>query len=239
MGFGCLAEARSLVEDPPMRVDPKDLFKAGRDEPVAVLKVNRGCGKDPFIHGYFTAAWQLCEAMRDHRSPPDTVIFPVIFMFRHALELTFKELLYGFIWEVHREHREIGGHGLKQLWELLQPFMCDWEYHGETSEAYLAACESMPSLVELLHQMDPDGQYARYEVTTSRKNQPSQPTLTTSPNVNLRVLAQLISNAYGWAVDVMADRENTIDYLSDRRGELGYGLRREGLLPKKKDSPQT
>lgn len=235
-------EVRSLVEDVPMKVDPRDLFEAERGDPLSITKINRGCGKDPFIHGYFTAALQLAEAIRDNRSPPDTVIFPVVFMFRHALELTFKELLYGFVYEVEREHREIGGHQLKPLWEELQPFFRDYSYHGENSEGYWAAREWMPILVEVLHEMDPDGQHARYEITNSvfRKGIPTKPTMARYPSINLRVLAALISDAFDWAINVLADRDQTLDYVSHRRDELGLGYRREGLLtdPSKKTSPQ-
>src|SRR5262245_18694276 len=107
-----------------MRSDPRDLLKPGNA--VAIPSSNAGGGKGPIANGYFWAALHLCETLSKNRGPVDTAVYPAFFLFRHGLELVFKELIAGFGEELSPGAKLPYGHVLASLWSKLAPHMKLW-----------------------------------------------------------------------------------------------------------------
>lgn len=218
-----------------MALNPNALLSEGRR--TALPSVNRGSGKSPLIKGYFWAAREVAELLVANRAPPDTVVFPALFLFRHALELTFKELLTGYRYELGKDEEfGGGGHRLPILWEQLAPLLKDSEHslHEPAPAEYEEARLFMDDLVQVMAEIDPDGQHARYEVTSATSKAPTGPTLTRFPVVNLEVLAQLVEKTSVWAEYLLGERAEVVSLLALSRNDLGLGARREGQPRAKK-----
>ena len=92
----------------------------------------------------------------------NTVIFPIIALFRQYVELTLKEILsYGQYLEEHVVRQ--GGHDLKNLWAAAKSYIrkhCDDIKNEKINRVELLICE--------LHDLDPTSEATRYPYVKSK-----------------------------------------------------------------------
>ena len=69
-----------------------------------------------YILGYQMAAERLVEAIRDEREPPDVLIYPIVYLYRHYLELRIKEICRLAMRLDHQDGNPMWGHDLEALW---------------------------------------------------------------------------------------------------------------------------
>ena len=148
------------------KYSPDQLWSPGAS--TAELLSNRG---DPtsYVHGYFAAAMHLAEDMNANRVPVDTVAYPMLYLFRHALEIGFKALLRGYSFELKHD-KPLGkkGHSLAQLWKDLRPLLDIDDFAGRLDPARSSASvtvDDIDALVRCLDAVDPNGEAARYDTT--------------------------------------------------------------------------
>jgi hypothetical protein len=110
--------------------------------------------------GYIEAGAALIEESRKGRGTAHNLICPILFLYRHGLELAMKWVIieYGG----HAGVSESTGHSLLALWERCRRVILQVGSDGE-DEALL----SVDALVREFHKLDPDGQAFRYATTTS------------------------------------------------------------------------
>ena len=159
---------------------------ASGDDRIAVLDPNKGDPANAYRHGYFEAALALVR--EGNRVPTDTAIYPIVFLFRHAVELSLKELIAG-LWNMERKaFPKLKTHDLATLWKLLRPELDQWlaTNAGET----MPDSSEVDELIADLAAFDPDGVPFRYPTTP--KGQDCHPPLST---INLDTLAHWLSRA--------------------------------------------
>lgn len=188
----------------------------------ATPSINLSSGKKPIANGYFWAAQELCTMLRDNRGPVDTGVYPALFLLRHGLELVFKDLIEGFGVELDHERQPVHGHQLAALWARLEPPMQEWvdiikyQLTEPPPDGFFAAMDVMPELVEVLHEIDPNGQHARYDRATNGER-----TLSRYPIINLEVLDGLVALVAEWAEYATCRRSDEVSFVEARRRERG------------------
>lgn len=92
---------------------------------------------------------------------PDRFLFPILYLYRHAVELKLKELIYlGIRLELEdlsTIEETLQAHALYPLWNRVSKVLKQFWPNGDVSE--LGAVES---IICTLHETDKDGQHLRY-----------------------------------------------------------------------------
>lgn len=164
--------------------------------------------------GYKRAGDILVEHVSNSESDQDTLVYPIVFAYRHYIELEMKNLI--------RDGRELLGvtskaqmvHGLDVLWQECRRLL-DKVWPDGPREDLDAVQECISQLTEV----DPTSTAFRY--STDRSDNPSLPGLT---HINLRNLAEIIDrlgsffDGAGTGISAMleAKREIENDYPRSR-----------------------
>jgi hypothetical protein len=174
-----------------------------------------------YVHGYFTAAQKLAELLSENEVPPDTVVYPALFLLRHGLELGFKALLEGYVEELHPVAPEMAqlafhGHYLLVLWKKLRPFLEDlpWDAFAPGSSAKNVELDDIEALVKLIDEVDHDGDAARYG-----RDKKGSPTLEGISFVNLEALREICDAAGQWIQEVIWHRDEVVSFVQGSRLE--------------------
>jgi hypothetical protein len=206
---------------------PRDLFTSVSDG--ATPQINAWGGRGPLVSGYFWAAGHLCDSLTAQGGPVDTAVYPAVFLVRHGLELAFKELVDGFDIELRRPRGKGAGHRLDQLWNTLAPDLTQWmdlrRYTSERSDTVIEVSSAMSEIVAVLHEVDPTGEHARYDVTLPKtvngQKLAAGVTLARYPNINLRVLGEMAHKLQVWSEDLIPDRREELEFIHDERVRKG------------------
>ena len=93
----------------------------------------------------------------------NTVIFPILFLYRQYTELTLKEIIgYSQYLSEHRDVRQ-GGHDLKNLWCAAKSYI--QRHYKETSNDELTQIQG---IIQYLHKLDPTSQASRFPVISQK-----------------------------------------------------------------------
>jgi len=74
-----------------------------------------------YCRGYFFAARTLAEKVVAERRNLDISIYPMFYMYRHAIELGLKQVWATNSYINSGERNVMGGHNLKEIWKKLKP----------------------------------------------------------------------------------------------------------------------
>lgn len=207
---------------PPRKSDV--LFGSGTDW-QAIACVASGFDDIIYQDGYRQAALRLVEYLCDKGSGQDFLVYPIIYLYRHHIELTLKSIVrtaYSLLDQTVTDKRShpLTKHDLLKLWELARPLLDSVCEIADNSAFPLDDLEGLESYVKQLHEHDDDGQHFRYPTTT--KGTPSlRPGLTT---INIRNL----SNALEKLADYLEETDNWLGDLIEAKA--GYQAR-HGLTP--------
>jgi len=124
--------------------------------------------REDYATAYRDAARLLSHLAIKHELPGH-LIYPIVFCYRHHIELLFKELITGFTAYLQRPltrelRRSLNTHNLEDLWQMLLPLLCAtavpkaWPVSRED-------VEGIASYVRQLHAIDPRSDAFRYETT--------------------------------------------------------------------------
>ncbi len=169
---------------------PVNLFTSeGDGNDLAYLVPNKATPRTSYVLGYFDAAKRLADLILTRRAPIDIAIYPVVYLYRHAVELALKELHEDFARILKTSEEPLHGHKLLKLWQKVEPNLglLDPVDVGRTCyelEMDAPDVARVAALIGQLARVDPDGQAARYE----RDNKGNE-TLNSLDVINVRVFA--------------------------------------------------
>ena len=131
---------------------------------------------------YKISADRLVDNLR--RGPVSELyqVFPIMFLYRHSLELKLKEILRILLdWDGRQDEKIRRTHSLRQLWDETRPLLekCDERVIGKVDESHRAEGVEIFGAIGLrvkeFDEMDPNPQNFRYPEDVEAK--PSQPKL--------------------------------------------------------------
>ena len=129
----------------------------------------------------------------EHNRDQDYLVYPVIFLYRHHVELALKNSIRRIPYLINRELTEpeqqhLGRHRLDLLWQDLKPMLTDVSEEAGWEVLPVADVEGIDSYIRQLTELDPDSFAFRY--TRSKSGTPSLP-----PDlklINLRHFAEIM-----------------------------------------------
>lgn len=160
---------------------------------------------DLYAFAYKDAADGLVEAMANCKVPLDSGIYPLLFLYRHSLELLFK-LMLGMTRDlIGKEPKNYDKHSLKPLWSELRHLLK--ELGLEQSDANALAVHEF---ILQLDEVDPDSMAFRYATTRAGKDH-----LPDIAHINIRHLRDVLNSvflwvngAYNWIGEMGPDRSS-------------------------------
>lgn len=160
-----------------------------------------------YAEGYRRAASLIVDAVLQGRllRHPDTLVCPVVFLYRHSLELQLKLLVAAgmyhqegevdFTW-LHRTHR------LDHLWERGKRLLLEIRPEAADDASPIA---HLDPLVQELHDVDLGGQAFRYSLTKDARRHDLAGVPRTVDLENLRDVMTRVSNALGAALGMIEE----------------------------------
>lgn len=199
------------------------LFGPGADWQANAC-VNFGMPEVAYQDGFRRAAYYLAERVCDTGREQDFLIYPIVFLYRHHIELALKSLISLGSFLLDRklgeaDRRTISRHDLCNLWKLAMPLLnqvCEWSGEGALPPADL---EGIDSYIRQLHAHDPDGQRFRY-ARTRKQASSLNPALR---NINIRDFAIALEKL----ADYLDALETWFDQLADHKNEMLADYRSE------------
>lgn len=181
----------------------QSLFKPISDPWTACLGWARGQWIG-YILGYRRAADAVFALTQTLARPVDSVCFPLLFLWRHLIELQFKFLI-GLAAKIDPDVPAYPRtHDLVALWALLRPLLLEF---GSSDEDALA----VDDLIEELAQIDPGSFDFRYP-----ENKKDEPSLAGAPEyLNLPHAHALLSGLSNYLECAGYALEHRLDVLSD------------------------
>ncbi|RYZ17931.1 MAG: hypothetical protein EOO70_00475 [Myxococcaceae bacterium] len=198
------------------------LFSAHRrqGEPSAYLSPNRGpLAKMLYAWGYFETASTLGRQMLRNHAPVDTAIYPLVYLYRHGVELALKQLAHDLAviaCEQVVSAKKMGQHNLLALWGPVQSWLETAEY-TLAEDAPRMELHEAAAVIEDLDAVDPDGQAARYD---ARKD--GTHTLNTFETLNIQTLVDgmegLSEFLHFWTQRMLDERLHLEQQRRERQG---------------------
>ena len=135
--------------------------------------------------------------------PRDLLVYPIVFLYRHAIELSLKELIRAAL----KFHDDGGGevphhHDLAKLWRRASALMTT--IAPEKSEG---GRDEVGKIIMELHELDERGTSFRYDDAMVRDKLPG--------HVNLTAVGETMQFVLGWlsgGVDMLDDWESSADH---------------------------
>jgi hypothetical protein len=141
--------------------------------------------------GYYAAAYkeaaeELVQAVLDQRAAADSAIYPILYLYRHYVELMLKEIIY--LGEALEKKRTASGHehhSVDKLWREVRQIL-----ERTFPEGQREGTDSVERVVLELAKIDPSGEAFRYP--WKRKKTGGGTTWPNSVQLNLENLRQVI-----------------------------------------------
>jgi hypothetical protein len=166
-----------------------------------------------YTEGYLRGARTLVERVVSTSRDQDVLLYPIIFLYRHHIELVLKKLIARSPYLIDREltdaeKQHLCRHRLDLLWNDLKPMMEDickaagWDRLDPEDAA------GIDSYIRQLVKLDPDSYSFRY--THSKKGDPSLPS--DLKRINVRHFSEMMER--------LASYLDTLDTATDHLVEL-------------------
>lgn len=123
--------------------------------------------------GYRRAALHLAEHVCEARRGQDFLVYPIVYLYRHHIELTLKSIIQvaSFLTDytlTEKDSDTLGRHDLAKLWNLARPLLNPVCELGGSPTLPPDDLDGIDSYILQLHTHDPDGQRFRYALTKSK-----------------------------------------------------------------------
>lgn len=187
-----------------------DLFREGDDWWHTAIIQSEVHGEYAIAGSFKEAGDRLVAYVSDKKSGQDMLVFPIMFAYRHHLELMIKAVI-----KEGRRHLGCTGdytytHDLMRLWsecrEILEAIFPD-----DDTEPL----DATEHILTQLTKVDPDSQSFRYPVNQKRRAQVDQLRI---PLANVARVVEGAGNFLGGSVNWIVEER----YLSTGMGEEGY-----------------
>lgn len=118
-----------------------------------------------YIIGYKEAGDLLVESVANRRGMADSLIFPIVFLYRHYIELRLKSLLHDGCRLLDLEYKQKSEHQLLKLWPKVRDILVELWPDDDKSQL-----EAMDRLIMQFEQVDPRSTTFRYPKDFEGKN---------------------------------------------------------------------
>lgn len=184
-----------------------NLFSASSDRNADAIIGNRGIRWGLYCGGYKQAADALVDHFfkeHDYSAYHDAQAYPIIFLYRHYLELRLKELFisYGYL---SGDSAEVRGHRLITLWRKV----CERAKRVSTESTYEidADMEALEDIIKQFDSIDQNSDVFRYPVLSDGKTQALPP---------IQIGLQQLKEVMHWASDVLDGwNDGVYQYIDD------------------------
>lgn len=136
-----------------------------------------------YIIGYKEAADSLVDSIANRKGSADSLIFPIVFLYRHYVEIRIKSLLHDGSRLLDREHKQKSEHQLSKLWPKVRSILDELWPNDEVGDF-----KAMDSLIAQFEEVDPRSTTFRYPKDFEGNNSLKLDV----PRVNLRNLAEVV-----------------------------------------------
>jgi hypothetical protein len=148
---------------------------------------NRSESDLPYLWGYRRGARQLVEHVGEQATEQDLLVYPVVYLYRHHVELALKRLLI-LAADLAQEEldqkclNDLGGHHIDQLWSDCKKILNAPKIQNSCGFTLpIEDIEGIDSYIKQLSAVDPDAQAFRY--ARDKKGRPSLPDGLTHINI--------------------------------------------------------
>jgi hypothetical protein len=157
------------------------------------------------IMGYREAADLIFARLAEDRGGLDTLVYPLVFLWRHAIELQLKNIVERGQIVLEKEAAYPKHHGLKETWQMAIDVI------GALQEEDKGEIENVTRVIDELCGLDPDSSGFRYHETKK-----GQPTLDTAPELlHLGSINEALAGVSSYLDCVETALEQAIDYISE------------------------
>jgi len=177
------SEYSDLEKGIPKKGDAIFLPKDGLDLDYASINTKNGINNHHseflLIEGYREAAKELLKSLLTDKNinwlKIDSKIYPIVFLIRHYIEIILKNTLrYYSIINDKAFSDEVGytkGHSLKELWDLLRPYIEDnYKYYSdELKSEYSDTNEAVEKIINEINDLDKNSFSFRYAFEGANK----------------------------------------------------------------------
>lgn len=136
-----------------------------------------------YIVGYKEAGDSLVNSVADRSGTADSLIFPIVFLYRHYIELRLKSLLHDGNRLLDIEHKQKSEHQPSKLWSKVRDILVEPWPDGSKDDLV-----AFDSLINQFEQVDPRSTTFRYPKDFDGNNSLKMD----SPRVNLRNLKEVV-----------------------------------------------
>jgi hypothetical protein len=214
---------------PPRKSDV--LFGSGGDWQTNAA-VHTVLGATAYQDGYRNAALHLAEYVCGAGRGQDFLVYPIVYLYRHHIELTLKSIIKAAAFVVDHTLTQIEqdtlvrSHDLAKLWNLARPMLSPACELGGESSLPQTDLEGIDSYIDQLHQHDPDGQRFRYWTIRGKGQKPA--TLPSLPNYLIHINIRNFADGMEKLADYLEAFDNEIGDLIDAKIEYQAKRAREG-----------
>jgi len=166
-----------------------------------------------FSDSYKIGAQKLFEYLDGNYVYNNTLVYPIVFLCRHFIELRLKELISGINYTYSEEYSFPNGHSLAKLWNEYKTVLTLVE---ESAMPDLQVLKNVERLIVEFDTMDPTSMCFRYPVDKS-----SSPSLQIE-SIDLASFKQSMERIF----DFLDSQSEVVFYLIDMAEEYFTGLRR-------------
>ena len=176
------------------------------------LNPSWGDARVGYTEGYRRGARVLVQHVVENQRDQDYLVYPIIFLYRHHIELALKNLIMKAPFLVERslsdsEKGHLKTHRLDLLWQDLKPMFVDICKVAGWNNLDSADVDGIDDYIRQLSGLDPYSYSFRY--THSKKGDPSLPQ---DVQVNLRNFAEMMER--------LADYLDALDAATDHLEEI-------------------
>lgn len=136
-----------------------------------------------YVVGYKEAGDSLVDSVADRNGTADSLIFPIVFLYRHYIEIRLKSLLHDGHRLLDKEHKQKSEHQLSKLWPKVRDILVELWPDGNKDDL-----SAFDSLINQFEQVDPRSTTFRYPKDFDGNNSLK----IDSPRVNLRNLKEVV-----------------------------------------------
>ena len=138
---------------------------------------------DAYILGFKSAADRLIKSLTENRSQLDALIYPIVFLYRHYIELSLKQIVkLGSPLTPEGRTARLDHHKLLDLWSSARPII-----ERLCSESDVVHVEEADRIILRFSEIDPNSEAFRYAKRSKRKGgSPSLPK--DVRHINIRLL---------------------------------------------------
>ena len=134
------------------------LFDEGKDYRDAVLQ-DSDIGWVLYTRGYLLAAEAMCDRLLSDRQYTDFGVYPILFLYRHYLEISLKSLADDSLELLRADPQSLHGHKLDEVWATAKRRLD--EALGDSEDTAIHR-EVLENAVSQFDDLDHTGQGARY-----------------------------------------------------------------------------